>query len=171
MSDAEDVSDVENNDEFDDFELPADSDTEEAAPGGEDEDDNPAEKEDGEKDEEELLPAPPPEGRRKPRRDRPEPSDGTRRIIVIAPEDRRSSNVMTRAEVTRAIAIRAQQISTHTHVYTPVGDLSDAISIATKELFDRRSPLMLERIVERTPAGEKCIEVWAVRKMAYPNLK
>lgn len=95
---------------------------------------------------------------------------GTRRIYVVAPEDRQSSNMMTLAEITRAIALRAQQISTRPYAYTDVGDLSDAISIARKELFDRRSPLKLERVMGRTPLGESIIEMWTVREMSYPPL-
>lgn len=180
----EDVSDVELDDEFDDFDpLAGSGDEEDDRPaggddGGDDADtDSADEKGDGEDgdDADDVAPGaarPPRRARRK------EPAAvrqsaqavGTRRIHVVAPEDRQSSHMMTLAEATRAIAIRAKQIETHPYAYADGGGLSDAISIARVELFARRSPLKLERRMGRTPAGESIIEVWTVREMAYPPL-
>jgi hypothetical protein len=188
MSDAEeDVSDIELDDEFDDFDPLAESeesgddlpDAEDA--DSDDEDADGEGKEDGDDGEDVVADvgtpgAPARPAARRPRKREPAAARqaaqtvGTRRIIVVAPEERQSSNMMTLAEATRAIALRAKQISTHPYAYTDVGDLSDAISIARKELFDRRSPLKLERRMGRTPAGESIIEVWAVREMSYPPL-
>ena len=179
MSDAEeDVSDVELDDDFDDFDpLAEESDADEgAAPPGagnaEDESDDDGEGDDDAKAEDDSAPLAPP--RKRPRRrDAPrqtEQAADTRRVLVVASEDRLSSNMMTLAETTRAIAVRAKQISTHPYAYTDVGDLSDATSIARKELFDRRSPLVLRRPMGRTPAGETIIELWCVREMTYPSL-
>lgn len=97
-------------------------------------------------------------------------SSDTRKIIVVPSEEKQSSNMMTLAEVSRAIAIRAKQISNNPYSYTDIGDLSDAISIARKELFDRRSPLVLERRMGYTSAGESIVEMWTVRHMAFPPL-
>lgn len=109
--------------------------------------------------------------RRRHNNSRPSAADGrTRKIFVVPADERITSNRMTLAEVTRAIAIRAKQISTHPYVYTDVGPLSDVIAIARKELLDRRSPLKLERRMGRTPAGESIIEIWHVREMSYPIL-
>jgi len=188
MSDAEeDVSDIELDDEFDDFDPLAESeengddppDAEDA--NSDDEDADGEGKEDGDVGEDVLADVGTPRAPARPAARRPrtrEPAAarlaaqtvGTRRIIVVAPEERQSSNMMTLAEATRAIALRAKQISTHPYAYTDVGDLSDATSIARKEFFDRRSPLKLERRMGRTPAGESIIEVWAVREMSYPPL-
>lgn len=89
-------------------------------------------------------------------------AEGTRRVFVVASEDRVTSNMMTLAEMARAIAVRAKQISTHPNAYTDVGDLTDATKIARKELFDRRSPLVLRRVV-----GPATIELWCVREMSF----
>ena len=194
MSDAEeDVSEIELDDEFDDFDPLAEGEgSDDNLPAAEDadSDDEDADNEsneskedgvDGEEGEDVASDSGTPEAPTRPAARRPRkrdpssarraaPTVGSRRIIVVAPEDRQSSHMMTLAEATRAIAIRAKQISTYPYAYTDVGNLSDAISIARKELFDRRSPLNLERRMGRTPAGESIIEMWAVREMSYPPL-
>ena len=186
MSDAEeDVSDVELDDDFDDFDPLAESDGDDdaAAPGdadddsvdeGESDDDAKADDDAGDDAGDDALSAPAGPRKRVRRRDAPARQAAqavdTRRVIVVASEDRLSSNMMTLAETTRAIAVRAKQISTHPYAYTDVGDLSDAMSIARKELFDRRSPLVLRRPMGRTLAGETIIELWCVREMSYPPL-
>ncbi len=94
----------------------------------------------------------------------------TRPRYIVPPEERITSNRMTLAEATRAIALRAEQIATYPSPYVEIGDLTDPADIAKKELFARRSPLRLYRDVGRTAAGERITEVWAVRLMAYPAL-
>ncbi|GFR89401.1 DNA-directed RNA polymerase subunit 6 homolog [Elysia marginata] len=169
----EDMSDVELDDEFDDFDPLADSGGEE---GDDDDVDDAADEkgasDDGNADASDNTPRLARKAHRKEAFPAYQTAQavGARRIIVVAPEERQSSNMMTLAEATRAIAIRAKQISTHPYAYTDVGDLTDAISIARKELFDRRSPLQLERRMGRTSAGESIIEIWEVRKMSYPPL-
>lgn len=97
-------------------------------------------------------------------------SVGTRRVFVVADEKRLTSNFMTKAEVTRAIALRAEQITKNPSAYTETGELTHAGEIARKELYDHRSPLVLRRQVGQTPAGEPIIEKWKVREMSYPPL-
>lgn len=75
---------------------------------------------------------------------------------------------MTLEEMTRAIAIRAEQISKNPTAYTEIGDLADPEAIAEKEFRERKSPLNLYRDVGWTARGERITEVWAVREMAYP---
>jgi len=99
------------------------------------------------------------------------PSDTSRRVIVVPDDKRLSSQIMTKAEVTRAIAIRAEQISRYPNAFVDVGKLSRAEDIAQKELYAHRSPLVLRRIIGRTPANEDIVEKWKVREMTYPTLK
>ena len=94
-------------------------------------------------------------------------ADSRRRIIIKA-ENRLTSNQMTLAEVTRAIAIRAKQISKNPTAYVDIGDLTDPMAIAQKEFRERKSPLMLFRSVGWTREGEEIVEMWLVRQMAYP---
>lgn len=172
MSDPEDgdVSDPELDDEFDDFDPllveEGKEEEREASAESEDEDEGAAEAE---------LPeeGAPRKSPRKPeaRVDRQaQASTESRRLIVVPPEERLTSNAMTLAEAARAIAIRAQQIATYPNVYTDIGGLTDPKDIAQKELLDRRSPLCLRRAVGRTPANETIVEEWSVREMSYPSL-
>lgn len=167
MSDAEDDLSDEVNEDFDDFDPLAAAEDEE---GAEDEeaDEEGKEEESEEVEEEEVEPA-----RAKPGRPVDEQlaqSIDTRRIVVVPPEERITSNMMTQAEVTRAIALRAEQMSRYPSAYTDVEGLTQAQDIARKELYDHRSPLVLRRAVGRTAAGERIIEKWPVREMTYPPL-
>ena len=91
-----------------------------------------------------------------------------RKIFVVSPNDRISSNMINVAEMARAIGIRAKQIDSNGTAYTDYEGLNDAISIAKKEFFDRRSPMILCRTMGITKKGEKIIEKWVVREMAFP---
>jgi DNA-directed RNA polymerase subunit K/omega len=95
---------------------------------------------------------------------------GPRPHRIVDAEDRRTSNRMTLAETTRAIALRAEQLAAYPSPYIDIGDLSDPKDIARAELYARRSPLLLHRDVGRTALGERVTEVWQVREMAYPVL-
>ena len=92
----------------------------------------------------------------------------SRKIFVVPKEERISSHVMTLGEMTRAIAIRAAQISTHPDTFTDVEGLSDEMRIARKELEDRMSPLDVRREVGRTSKGESIIEIWSANEMTLP---
>jgi hypothetical protein len=164
MSDDEGASDVEVDNDLDDFDpLGENLDPEEKV------DDSDPEDQGAEEDGAEELEARPAGGP-------PAPDQQTawtctsRRILVVPDEDRLTSNVMSQAEVARAIAIRAEQITRDPSSYTDGGGLTRAQEIARKEFFDHRSPLVLRRCVGRTPEGERIIEKWPVREMSYPPL-
>jgi DNA-directed RNA polymerase subunit K/omega len=89
-----------------------------------------------------------------------------RMIKIVAPNNRITSNFITKLEMARAKGIRAEQIDTNGHTYTDIDNCGDAISIAEKEFFDRRSPLVLCRMVGKNK--NKVIEKWSVREMTYP---
>jgi DNA-directed RNA polymerase subunit K/omega len=91
-----------------------------------------------------------------------------RPLVVVADDRRRTSDVISRAEITRAIAIRAAQIAARPTFYIDVGDLSDPIAIAREEFLQRRSPLILEREVGRAARGARVVERWRVREMTFP---
>jgi hypothetical protein len=97
------------------------------------------------------------------------PAD-TRRIFVVPDDDRITSNCMTLAEATRAVAIRAEHLARYPYVFSEVVGVDQAKDLALAELLSRRSPLVLRRVVGRTLAGERIIERWRVREMAYPPL-
>jgi len=186
MSDTEDggVSDVEADNEFDDYDPLADQDDDkdDGASGSDDEGEDGAE---GFEDDAGAAPGGEalPRRAKAPEKNKPRTSErrglrdyqaacavDTRWIIVVPSEERITSNVMTKAEMTRAIALRAEEISNNPSAFTDVGGLSRADDIARKELYDKRSPLILRRAVGQTPAGERIIEKWTVREMSYHPL-
>ena len=91
-----------------------------------------------------------------------------RDMIIVAPEDRRSSTRMTHAEMARAVGIRATQIEKGGEFYVDIDGLDHAAQIAWKEFRERRSPLKLRRIVGRSPRNESIVEEFLVREMTYP---
>jgi DNA-directed RNA polymerase I, II, and III subunit RPABC2 len=86
------------------------------------------------------------------------------RIIKIVPSDmRQTSNVMMEYEYSDTIGIRATQIENGAPVYTDIGELTNPLEIAAKEMFDRRCPLFIKRYIDETTA-----EHWNCREMAFP---
>jgi DNA-directed RNA polymerase subunit K/omega len=94
-----------------------------------------------------------------------------RKVIVVPDDERITSHVLSKFEVTWAIATRAKQISDNPKIFTDVEGLDDAKSIARKEFYDKKSPLVLERLRGYTKKGERIIEKWKVREMTYPPVE
>ena len=99
----------------------------------------------------------------------PPPPGGVRTIYVVAPEDRQTSERLSVYERTRAIAIRAEQLTKNPTAFVPIGNMTTSIEIATAEFDQRMSPLIVQRIVGRTPAGELIVEEWTPREMVHPG--
>lgn len=87
-------------------------------------------------------------------------------IIVVDPEERITSNIITDPEFTEATGIRAAQIEQGTPVFTDVTGLTDPIKMAHKEFYDRKNPLILERVIEQR-GYTYYVEHWIVREMTY----
>jgi hypothetical protein len=73
--------------------------------------------------------------------------------------------MLTQLELARAIAIRAANIDAkgHDNAFVDIKDCDNAGKIAKKELYSRRSPLVLYRSV-----GMNHWEKFAIREMAFP---
>lgn len=97
-------------------------------------------------------------------------SNTHRRIIIVPPDERITSNIASIFEATRAIAIRAKQIETAPNMFTEAPGLTDSVARAKKELLDRKSPLILRRTVGRGSSGEIYVEEWPIRLMVIPPL-
>jgi DNA-directed RNA polymerases I, II, and III subunit RPABC2 len=90
------------------------------------------------------------------------------KTIYVNPEDRIMSEVMTKFELTRIIGIRAAQLENHNKPFTDVGDISDPIEMAKKEIRDKKCPLSIIRV--RSYENDKIIaELWEVNEMAIPT--
>jgi DNA-directed RNA polymerases I, II, and III subunit RPABC2 len=96
--------------------------------------------------------------------------DGAVKIIIIHPSKRKTDLKLQQPEFARAIAIRAEQISKNPTVFTNCEGIDDPIERAKKELYDRKSPLKIRRIVEKN--REETIiwcEEFNLREMVLPN--
>ena len=89
------------------------------------------------------------------------------KTIKVNPEDRITSEVLTKFEYAEAISHRAKQIEDGDTPYTDIGDLSDPIDMAKKEIADKKCPLSFKR--DRTSELDMTIaEIWQVNEMAVP---
>lgn len=84
-------------------------------------------------------------------------------IIILHPDQRRTSDVMTMFEYTNIISQRATQINNGGECYTDTANLTDPIEMARKELHDKRCPLMVQRGVT-----DKIFELWTANELAIP---
>ena len=103
-------------------------------------------------------------------------SNHIKEVIIVRPENRMTSNVMTKYEMTEYIDIRAVQIAEYNNCMADITGLSDPVLMAKRELMQRKCPLMLRRAVgTRTVKGESVAyyEDWNPAEMtftvAYPE--
>lgn len=84
--------------------------------------------------------------------------------IIVDPDRRITSNVITQLEIARAIAIRAANIDArgHDNAFIDTKGCDSAGEIAKKEFYSRRSPLKLMRHV-----GNNEWEEFLVREMTF----
>jgi len=102
----------------------------------------------------------------------PRPVEHTIEIIVVNKDKRRTSNIITKTEMTELVSIRATQISQHNNCMVDLGGFKDPIKLAQRELMLRKCPLVLERCVgERlnleTKKMEKYYEFWQPNEMTF----
>jgi hypothetical protein len=89
-----------------------------------------------------------------------------REIIIIKPENRRTSNIMNLFEMTEYVSIRAVQIAKYNNCMVDTTGLSDTVLMAKRELMMRRCPLTLRRCVGTY--GEKTyFEHWDPAEMTF----
>jgi DNA-directed RNA polymerase subunit K/omega len=95
-------------------------------------------------------------------------SNAHRRVIIVPKDERITSNVLQKTEEAHVFAVRAKQIEMFP---TDSGDQSDSVERAKKELSERKTPLLLRRVVGFGPAGELICEEWNIRtEMVYAPL-
>ncbi len=89
-------------------------------------------------------------------------------VIVVNPEDRITSDVMTLAEITHVIGTRATQIDNGGPVFIDIPGVSDAETMAREELIKRMCPLKIVRVLYQKD-GKKICEEWDVNEMELPH--
>lgn len=102
-------------------------------------------------------------------RAKPPLPSGYRKMMIVRGAGRVTSNNLTVAEATAAIATRAQEIANDPSLYTDGGGLTCPIEIAKKEFFARKSPLIVRRFVGYV-GGVECVEEWPIRLMGLPDV-
>lgn len=100
------------------------------------------------------------------------PSKYSKEIIVVKPENRRTSNIMSKYEMTEYISIRATQISQHNNCMVDTTGLDDPVAMAKRELMMRKTPLVIRRHVGdiknlATGELESYYEFWHPAEMAF----
>ncbi len=84
-------------------------------------------------------------------------------IVFKNPKDRITSEVLSRFELCEVISIRAKQLETGRKIFTEVGNITDPLEIAKKEILDKKCPLSIVRMLT-----DKVAEKWHVNEMAIP---
>ena len=85
--------------------------------------------------------------------------------LIVADEDRITSDVLSKYEIIDLINIRATQISKGVRALTDVTGLRDPISMAKKEIFDNQCPLLVKRHI-----GNNKFEIWNPNEMSKPKI-
>jgi DNA-directed RNA polymerase subunit K/omega len=84
-------------------------------------------------------------------------------IIYLHPSNYITSEVMTKFEYCEIISIRSKQIENGSMPFTDVGNITNPIEIAKKEIEDKKCPLDIIRMLT-----DKVAEKWSVNDMAIP---
>lgn len=99
-------------------------------------------------------------------------SNYNKEIIVVKPENRRTSHILSKYEMTEIVSIRATQISQHNNCMVDTTGLDDPIKMSKLELMSRRCPLVLRRHVgdvvnAKTGEMESYYEWWSPNEMQF----
>ena len=86
-----------------------------------------------------------------------------RTITYVLPENRRTSEILTKFECTEIISTRAVQIEQGGTCFTNTDLLSDPLQMARKELMDKKCPLDVIRAITND-----VFERWHANEMALP---
>lgn len=84
----------------------------------------------------------------------------------INPNDRITSEYMSRYEFVKLVGVRATQISQGVVVMTNIDNLNDPIEMAIKEIYDNKCPLIIKRYI-----GLNKYEQWSARELIKKNYK
>jgi DNA-directed RNA polymerase subunit K/omega len=98
--------------------------------------------------------------------------DHVQEIIVIRPEERITSNVMSKYEMTEVVSQRATQIAMYNNCMVDITGLTDPIKMAKRELKMRMCPETLRRQVgelkdPKTGEVKVYYEMWCPNSMTF----
>jgi len=88
---------------------------------------------------------------------------------IIPDELRISSEVISLYEMTEAIGIRAAQIENGAQIFVDYSGLMNNRDIAKKEFFERKSPLIVRRLMHSDDKNNiHYYEYWKINEMTFP---
>ena len=85
-------------------------------------------------------------------------------IIIVNPQNRLTSEIMTKPEYTEIVSIRAQQIEKGAPIFANIGNESSPIKMAEMEVYQKKCPLNIRRMY-----NDSIGEIWSVNEMGVPN--
>lgn len=99
-------------------------------------------------------------------------SDFIQEIVIVKPENRQTSNVMSKFEMTNCISIRTMQIAQFNNCMVDITGLDRPDLMAKRELMMRKCPLTLRRRVgklrnKKTGEWEQYYEYWDPNLMTF----
>jgi DNA-directed RNA polymerase I, II, and III subunit RPABC2 len=86
-----------------------------------------------------------------------------RNILIVPPDHRKTSEVMTEYEYAEVISHRAKHIENGGPVYVDIGNETDPIVMAEMEILQKKCPLSIRRVHNNLVA-----ELWQVNSMVLP---
>jgi DNA-directed RNA polymerase subunit K/omega len=87
-------------------------------------------------------------------------------IIIAHPQNRKTSEIITKFEFTDVVSNRAKQIENGSKIFVDIKDESDPIVMAEMEIKMKQCPLAVRRMLSNNFA-----EIWEVNEMIVPYLK
>jgi DNA-directed RNA polymerase I, II, and III subunit RPABC2 len=87
-------------------------------------------------------------------------------IIIIPPEYRKTSEVITKFEFTDVVSNRAKQIENGSKIFVDIGTEDNPIIMAEMEIKMKQCPLSIRRFISNNIA-----EIWNVNEMIIPYFK
>lgn len=84
-------------------------------------------------------------------------------IIIVPPDQRKTSEIMSRFEYTEVVSHRAKHIELGGPIFGDIGAETDPIKMAEIEIRQRKCPLAIRRMYNSTVG-----EVWEVNEMTPP---
>jgi DNA-directed RNA polymerase I, II, and III subunit RPABC2 len=85
-------------------------------------------------------------------------------ITFVTPENRITSEILTKFECADIISVRSKQIENGGMCFADVQELTDPLDMARKELIDKKCPLDVIRSIT-----DKVFERWHVNEMVIPS--
>lgn len=102
-------------------------------------------------------------------------SSYNKEIIIVKPEERITSHILSKYEMTEIISIRATEISQYNKCMVAIDGLDDPVKQAKRELMARMCPLILVREVgdkknHETGEWESFVEHWNPNQMSFAHI-